>query len=131
VAAQVREIEATQGATLTASRGTVSTQGPAGVARTDTIPYTPVGFDPIYAAWDAHAASGAATLVLSVFGGSLANPVFHLHDYGAAAPSHMTLDGRPLTADSEYFASLDPATSSLWVTLNFTVTGTATLAIDP
>jgi hypothetical protein len=131
VAAQVREIETTQGATLTASRGTVSAQGPAGVARADAIPYTPAGFDPNYAAWDAHAASGAATLVLSVSSGSLANPVFHLHDYGAGPPSSVTLDGKPLTADSEYFASVDPATSSLWITLNLTVTGTATVAIDP
>jgi hypothetical protein len=131
VDAQVREIEATQGATLSASRGTVSARGPAGVARTDTSPYAPVGFDPVYGAWDAQTASGAATLVLSLPTGSCVNPVFHLHGYAAGPPSSVTLDGRSLAADAEYFASVDPATTSLWVTLNLTVTGTATLAIDP
>lgn len=132
VAAQVREIETVQTATLTASRGTVSTQGSAGVARTDTVAYTPAGFDPIHATWDAHAAGNAATLVLSVPSGSLAQPVFRIHDYTAAAvPSHVAFGGKTLVADADYFATLDPATSSLWVTLNLVATGTGTLTIDP
>jgi hypothetical protein len=131
VTAQVHEIEVVQGATLTATRGSVSAQGPAGVARSDTAAYSPSGFDPVYAAWDAHAAGNAATLVFNVPGGSLTNPVIHLHDYTAATVPHVALSGSPLTPDTDYFATIDAASKSAWITLNFAVTGNRTLAIDP
>src|SRR5262249_49801852 len=106
VEAQAHEIEVVQGATLTATRGSVSTQGPAGVARTEAAPYSPSGFDPVYAAWDAHAAGNAATLVFNVPGGSLANPVIHLHDYTAGTAPHVALAGSPLVPDTDYFATV-------------------------
>jgi hypothetical protein len=87
----------------------------------------------VYAAWDAHAANNAATLVLAVANGSLSDPVFHLRDYAAGAPpSRVTLDGAPLAADVDYFASVDTASSSLWITLGSALaTGSHTLAVDP
>jgi hypothetical protein len=132
VAAQVREIETVQGVKLTASRGTVSAQGPAGVGRTDTVAYVPAGFDPIHAAWDVHAASNAVTVSLDVPSGSLSQPVFRVHDYTASAPpAHVTYGGKALVADTDYFATLDAATSSVWITLNLTASGTGTLTVDP
>jgi hypothetical protein len=133
VAAEASEVAVIAGSTLSASRGTTSLAGPAGIARTDTITYAPAGFDPVYAAWDAHAAQNAATLTLAVpAGSSLANPVFHLHDYALpTAPTSVSFGGRTLTADSEYFATVDSTSSSLWITLNLTVQGAGALAIDP
>jgi hypothetical protein len=132
VLAAAQEIETVQTAVLTASGAVVSTEGPAGIARTDSRPYAPAGFDPVYAAWDVQLAGGKASLTLSVPTGALTNPVFHLHGYTASSPpSSMTLDGSPLTADRDYFASVDPATKSLWVTLDAVVAGVETLTIDP
>jgi hypothetical protein len=131
VAAAVHEIEVIQGTKLTASRGTVSTAGPPGVARTDAAPYALAGFDPVYAAWDVHAATNAATLDFAVSKGALVNPVCHVHDYGATAPpSRVTFAGKTLAANADYFASVDPETQSLWLTLNLTI-GAGELTIDP
>jgi len=132
VAGQVGQMENVQASTLTASRGTVSASGPAGIARTDTQPYVPVGFDPVYGVWDAQAAANAVTLTLAPGGGPLANPVFRIHGYTAnAAPSKVTFGGATLTADKDYFATVDTATTSLWLTLNATLGSTGTLTVDP
>jgi hypothetical protein len=132
VGAEVGDIEAVQGSSLTASRGVVSTEGPAGVARTDSAPYVPAGFDPVYAAWDATMASSAATLTLTVGSGSLESPMFHLHGYTSSTPpSSVTLGGRALAADTDYFATVDAATQSLWITLATAVSGSVTVTVDP
>jgi hypothetical protein len=132
VAAQAKEIQTVQAATLTAGRGTVSSAGPAGVAQTSMTPYIPFGFDPIYAAWDARLDLNRATLTLTIPGGALVHPVFHLRDYTATQPpSRVTRNGRVLVGDVDYFATVDLATQSLWLTLNATATGSETLTIDP
>jgi hypothetical protein len=53
--------------------------------------------------------------------------VFHFTGYTAAAPGSVTLSGHTLTAGTDYFATVDAATQSLWLTLNGTVTGSVTL----
>ena len=91
-----------------------------------------MGFDPVYGVWDAQAAANAVTLTLAPGGGPLANPVFRIHGYTAnAAPSKVTFGGATLTADKDYFATVDTATTSLWLTLNATLGSTGTLTVDP
>ena len=130
VSGEIQEIETIQSTSLTSTRGTVTTSGPAGVGRTDAISYVPSGFDPVYAAWDATLEQNAATVSLSIPSGSLTNPVFHFHGYTALGPPDtVTFAGRTLAADSGYFATVDSATQSLWLTLNLTAVGTETLTV--
>jgi hypothetical protein len=46
-------------------------------------------------------------------------------------PSAVTFGGAVLTADVDYFATVDATTGSLWLTLNRTVQGGGTLTVDP
>lgn len=129
---EVEEVETLQTATLVATRGTVSVSGPAGIRRADTEPYTPMGFDPVYAAWDAHLDANAASLTLSVPSGSLTHPVFHLHGYSLSAlPTLVMFGGRPLAADVGYFGTVDAATKSVWLTLNLVASGSNALVVQP
>ena len=131
VLAQVAEIETVQKTTLGATRGTVSMQGPVGVARSDLGPYAPAGWNHVYSAWDVQAAAGAATVTFTVAGGGkLTNPLLLVHGYSGGAP-HLTWNGAPLTADTHYFATVDAASSTLWITLGYAVSGSGTLTIDP
>jgi len=119
--------------TLTASVGSVRTQGPAGVGRADTQTYSPAGYNPVYGTWEVGAAQNQASLTFNVSGAApaaLAQPMVVVHGYlGAAAQAGVTLDGAPLTADSDYFASTRPAAEELWLTLNRSLAGTHTLQI--
>jgi hypothetical protein len=111
VDAQVAWMERVQGVTLSATSGEVVTSGPAGVGRTDTTTYDPPGWDPIHAVWTLR---GATTV--SIAGGPLVRPTFHVLDWPGGDPV-VSIDGATLQADADYFATLDAATSSLWVTL--------------
>jgi hypothetical protein len=120
------------GTTLTASVGTVATNGPAGVNRTDSVTYAPVGFNPVYGTWEATAASNAATLTFTVGGGTpLNNPVLVLHGYTGAVPPSVTLNGVALVSEQDVFVSYRAETQDLWLTLNRTLIGSQTLAITP
>ena len=132
VAAQVSQMEAAQSTTLSASVGTVVTSGPAGVGRSDPVTYVPTGWDHLYGAWAVDMAGNAATLQLATAGGSLVEPLFALRGYAAAAPpAHVRLAGMDLVADEDYFASVDPATKTLWLTLARTFSGTVSLEVQP
>jgi hypothetical protein len=131
VAAQVAEMEAVQTTTLTATRGMVATRGVAGPGRTDTAPFTPAGFDPVYAAWTVDAAGNAATAAFATGPGTLKNPVVVLRGYTSASPPRqVTLGGRNLTANDGYFATVDPAGKRLFLTLNASLSGTSVLTVD-
>jgi hypothetical protein len=131
VAAQVAAVEATQGVSLTATRGTVATQGIGGPGRTDMVKFPQAGFDPVYAAWTVDAAANAATVSFKAGASMIANPMFEVRGYTAtAAPASVSYAGRALVADVDYFATVDTAGQRLWLTLNQTVTGTGTLVID-
>ena len=132
VAAQVTQMETTQHTTLTATVGTVTAKGPAGVGRSDTVSYVPAGWDHVYGAWSASVAGNAAVMQLSIASGSLVDPMFALHGYTAAAPpSHVRLAGKELVADVDYFASVDPASKTLWLTLARTVSGSVSVEVQP
>ncbi|MBF5043446.1 hypothetical protein FGE12_13695 [Aggregicoccus sp. 17bor-14] len=132
VLAQVAQVEAVQRTTLSATRGSVLTQGPAGVGRTDTAAYQPAGYNPVYGTWEVQAAQGAATVRFGVgSGAALQHPVLVLHGWTSAQPpTRVTLDGAALQPDVDYFATVDPAAGALWLTLGRTLQGSATLAVE-
>jgi hypothetical protein len=120
-----------QPATVSASRGTVATDGPGGVARTDKVPYKPAGFDPVYGAWTFVAAGNALTATIDAGAGALRNPIIVLRDYTATTPpTKVTYGGKTLAADDGYFATVDAANKRLWITLNVSVGGSGVLTID-
>ncbi len=130
VDAQRVDTEASQATRITASRGAVATSGPGGVGRSDSVAYAPAGYNPIYAAWELTAAQNAITAQVTAGASPLKNPVFRLLGFGAAAPSHVRVGGRELTAGVGYFATVDSASKILWMTLNETLTGTTVLEIE-
>jgi hypothetical protein len=133
VDAQVAEIEQVQKVGLTASVGTVATSGPAGIGRTDTATYQPVGYNPIYSAWELKAdGQSRTTFRFSLSSGTLANPIFIVKGYtAAAAPTTITVNGAAKSADVDFHASLDSARATLWLTLKGNLTGATDVSIDP
>jgi hypothetical protein len=108
-------------AKLTATTGTVTTKGIAGAGRTDTVDLAPAGWDHVYAAWTISSSSNAAKCVLDVNKGELRNPTFCLTGYGGSESVSCTLNGSKLTADKDFFASLDGPTKRLFVTFGRTL----------
>jgi len=131
VESQRGEIEAIQTLTLSASVGSVATSGPAGPARTDTITFAPIGYDPVHAALTFAAAGNALDATVEVGAGHmLAHPLLVVRGMGAY-PSTVTLNGATLTADADYFPSLRPDANELWLTLNRDLTGSNHLQLQP
>jgi hypothetical protein len=127
VMAQVAQVELALGAQFAVSAGQVTTQGPGGAGRSDSVTYPVPGYNHTYGAFELQAAGGAFRATLDVPGGALRNPIFLVHGVGAV-PATVTLDGAPLTADSGYFASLDTANQVLWLTIRTEWSGSHTLA---
>ncbi|SMF94215.1 hypothetical protein SAMN02949497_1524 [Methylomagnum ishizawai] len=113
---------------LTATVGSVRTQGIAGIGRSDLKTYTPAGYSPVYGTWEVNAANNNLALsfaVASTAPSTLNNPILVVHGYtGPATPAQVLLDGVPLVADSDVFISARPASSELWITLNRKLAGT-------
>ena len=131
VLSQVEQVEAFQDLKLTATVGQVITQGPAGVGRSDLITYNPVGYNPIYATWEARAASNKAQLGITLATKTVDSPMFVLRDYTAPVPpTRVLLNGVELRADLDYFASVDETADALWLTLARPLSGTSTLSIE-
>ena len=121
--------------TLSASVGTVPTSGPAGVGRADTRSFQLPGYNRVYGTWEVNASGGNATVTLNAGGSGLRNPMFIVHGHANALPASVTLDGVPLVADADYFATVDPANSDhadtrLWITIDRTWVGSHTLAVQ-
>ena len=113
--------------------GTLATSGLAGIVRSDVQTYTRAGYNPVYSTWDVAASANKATLNWVASGAdSLKNPVVRVLGYGSStAPTSVTLNGTALVADTDYLASVDTSTSTLWVTVLRTISGaTNTLAIN-
>ncbi|MGC1379271.1 MAG: hypothetical protein WA821_23775 [Anaerolineales bacterium] len=113
---------------LTASVGTVRTFGSAGVGRADNKTYSPAGYSPIFGTWEVNALNDNLTLSFAVSASApstLDTPIIVVHNYsGAALPRQILLDGALLKANVDYFLSLNPSQSELWVTLNRKLAGT-------
>jgi hypothetical protein len=130
---QVTQVENAMSSTLSATNVVMS--GPAGVNRTDTRSFQPAGYNRVYGTWDVVATPGATTLSLNAAGAGLVNPIFIIHSHTNALPSSVTLDGTALTADVDYFATVDPASADhadtrLWITVNRTWVGSHSLSVN-
>ncbi|MGC4117637.1 MAG: hypothetical protein QM765_24390 [Myxococcales bacterium] len=130
VAAMVSEMEAAQATTLTATKGTVATSGLAGAGRTDTMAWSPMGWNHVYGTWDVQSAGNAASLRFSTGAGTLRNPVVRLLGYSGTGPTTVKLAGATLVQGTDWFASVDPAEQVLWLTLRRAVSGVAELSIE-
>ncbi|RKG75398.1 hypothetical protein [Corallococcus terminator] len=125
------QVEVWQGVKLSATEGTVRTRGPGGVGRTDAVTYDVPGYNPVYATWEADAASNRVALAFDTQGRTLVHPMVVVHGYTAtSAPKTVTLNGQALTADTDYFASVDTAGKSVWLTLQRDVVGNTTLRVE-
>jgi hypothetical protein len=123
VEAQVAQVEAAQTLSLTATIGTVATAGPAGIARADTVTYAPAGYDPVYGALAFSAAGNQLDVNVGVGGGALNKPLVVVRNFTSATYPTVKLAGTTLTQDVDYFPSLRPGASELWITLNRGLTG--------
>jgi hypothetical protein len=83
----------------------------------------------MYAAWDAPAVSGGTTLALDPRGAAIKAPIFHLSQFNGAQVTEVKVDGVVLQPGVGYFATVDAATQSVWVTLNGTVSAPITLQV--
>jgi hypothetical protein len=134
-AAQVTQVENAMSSTMSASLGAVTTNGAAGVGRSDTRTFQPAGYNRVYGTWEANAAGGNATFTLNAAGSGLLNPMFIVHNHANALPASVTFDGSPLIADADYFATVDPANADhadtrLWITVNRNWIGSHTLNVQ-
>ncbi|MFO1517823.1 MAG: hypothetical protein U1F22_12955 [Lysobacterales bacterium] len=124
VGATVAQMEVVQGLSLTASIGSVAGSGPAGVNRADTRAYVPAGYDPVYAALTFVASANALDASIGVGSGILRKPLLVVRNYASAGyPSLVRLNGSPLAADVDYFASRRAGANELWLTLNRDLAG--------
>lgn len=127
VMTEVASAEAVRNTSLVASVGTVATSGPAGIARTGSVPYSPAGFDPVYGVWRLIASPQGTVTFTATTSGALRSPIFVVS--GTSAPSvTVLLDGVVLEEDVDFFASKDGSTT--WITLNRELTGQHTLSIQ-
>jgi hypothetical protein len=122
------EVERSLGAQLTTSVGSVVTQGPAGVGRSDTADYRPAGYDPVYGVWSLAAANGVIEATLDPRAGALEAPMFRITGFTAARISAVQINGVTLR-DGEYFASVDLESQVLWLTLHGTVSAALQLQV--
>jgi hypothetical protein len=127
---QVREIETVQKTSISATTGSVVTELPAGVARTDMATLSPAGYDARYSTWNVSADQNKAAFSVSVSEGALRNPVLVVSNYTGAEVPGVSLDGKALVPDVDYLASLDPATQKLWITLRAAFQGTRQISIE-
>ncbi|MCY1076656.1 beta strand repeat-containing protein [Archangium lansingense] len=128
VLAQATQVERMLKAQLGVVQGQVVTQGPLGVARSDSLTYPVPGYNSNYAAYELLAdMTGHFNATLNAAGGEIQNPLFLVHT-SAGVPARLYLDGVLLSADVDYFASFDASTGLLWLTLNRPWSGSHTLA---
>ncbi len=124
VGAQVTQIETVQNTALTAAIGNVTLSGPAGVNRSDSVSYTPAGWNHVYAAWALQAATNRIDANFNVSSGALAKPLLIVSNWTAAAlPGSVRFNGATLTQDVDYFPSLRAGSQELWITLNRDASG--------
>jgi hypothetical protein len=127
---QVASVAAYEGVTLSATSGRVVTRGPAGIGRSDEVDYVPAGYNHVYAAWELEpAADGSAGATFTTTRGPLENPLLRVRNWPSGAMPRVTLDGTALTADVDYFATVDDTAHVLWLTLNRTVERSARVEI--
>ena len=97
----------------------------------DSVPRTVAGFDPTYFTWDVEAENGAATIQLATGTRVLDHPIVRVLNYTSSEPpARVRVTGDELVAETDYFATVDTATKTLWLTLNGTIQGLTTVEIE-
>lgn len=84
-------------------------------------------YDPSFGVWRVAMAGNQGDVRLNAAGGPVEKPIFRFTGFTGTAPTRVTLDGQPT---SNYFASVDASTQTLWVTLNGTVTGNVMVHVE-
>ena len=84
-------------------------------------------YDPSFGVWRVPMSGNRGDVTLTPAGGAVEKPIFRFTGFTGAAPTQVKLDGQ-LT--SNYFASVDAATQTLWLTLNGTVTGPVAIHVE-
>lgn len=125
VGAQVAQIEVVQGLSLTATIGSVVTNGPSGIADATPRTYTPAGYDPVYSALRFNAAGNALDANIAVASGTLRRPLLIVGNYSGTLPSALKLGGQTLAVDQDWLPSPRPSAQELWITLVRDLSGPA------
>ena len=99
------------------------------VERLATATITGATWNPLYAVWDLPAVIGGTSTTIDPKGQTLTTPIVRLTNFTASQLTEVSLGGVPLQSGSGYFATLDAATHTLWITLNGTVSSTLTLLV--
>ena len=128
-AAQVTQVERTQGLTLVATTGTVRTSGPAGVARPDSVTWQPAGYNPAYGTFEINAANNAAQFTMTGTQGAVRNPILVINGFSANT-ANIRFNGVLAVADNDYFASFDAVGQRLWITIRRDVQAALTVSVS-
>jgi len=127
--AQVTQVERQQGLALTASVGSVKTNGPAGVALPDSAIWAPAGYNPAYGTFELVADANTVHVTLAPNSGVVRNPIVVIDNFTAPA-ARIEYDGNLAIADVDYFASLDAVNQRLWLTLRRDVASALALSVS-
>lgn len=128
VGTEVQAQEAVRATTIATSVGSVVTNGMAGIVRSDFVTFATPGYDPVYGTWRVVAnAQGKTSFTMTTASGSLVSPMFIVDGLSTADPV-VILDGVMLEADVDFFAS--SGDSTVWFTLNRTLSGTHTFSVQ-
>jgi hypothetical protein len=119
-------------ATVSASTGSVTTSGPAGVSDSTSLSYGSSSFDPVYSAYTFTANANVLSATFTLSTKTLKNPVLRVKSYTGSASPVVKLDGVTLVEDVDYFASkvVFDGSNELWLTLNKTLTGTKVVSVN-
>ncbi len=86
-------------------------------------------WNPMYATWDRAYAPGGTTFNVDPRGGAITTPIFRFTSFTGSSVSEVRVGGVTQTAGVGYFATIDPATQTLWITLNGTVSGNVSVLV--
>lgn len=120
VRAEVADLERLYATALTVSEGGLRQQSVGGVGRTDLVTLAKPGYNPNFDTFEIDAEQGRASWTITTPESGLQQPMFRVFGRDSL-PTTLTYDGHTLTADRDYFATLEGDT--VWLTLNFTVSG--------
>lgn len=127
VFAAVAAQEAALATRVVAEVGNIRSEGSPGVGRPDLAAFENPGFDPVYGAFAARAdANGRCDLRFESGARTLQHPLVSIDDV-IAEPKQVLLDGVPLIAEVDYYASVQGTRA--WITVNRDLTGTHSLSV--
>jgi hypothetical protein len=96
------------------------------VERLTATTVTGATWNPMYAAWDAPIST---PFTVDPPGAAITSPIFRLTGFNGTALTEVTVNGVALLPGHGYFATIDAATQSVWVTLNGTLSEPITLRV--